>query len=62
MCDLFKPILFEDDTSTIISDKGPTNFRIKTNKLFDITNEWFATNLLMINYEKTCVSLEYTKN
>jgi hypothetical protein len=38
LCDLSKPILFADETSTIISDKGPTNFKIKTNKLFDITN------------------------
>jgi hypothetical protein len=45
-------VLFADDTSFIISDKDPTNFKIKINKLFDITNEWFATNQLTINYEK----------
>jgi hypothetical protein len=53
ICDLSKPIPFADDTSIIILDKDPTNFKIKTNKLFVITNEWFATNLLTINYEKT---------
>jgi hypothetical protein len=29
---LSKPILFADDTSIIISDKDPTNFKIKINK------------------------------
>jgi hypothetical protein len=62
ICDLSKPILFADNTSIIILDKDPTNFKIKTNKLFDITNEWFATNLLSINYEKTCFLQFQTKN
>jgi hypothetical protein len=51
---LSKPILFADDTSIIISDKDPTNFKIKINKLFDMINEWFTKNLLTLNYEKTC--------
>jgi hypothetical protein len=29
--ELSKPILFTDDTSIIISDKDPTNFKIKLN-------------------------------
>jgi hypothetical protein len=52
--EISKPILFADDTSIIISDKDPINFKIKINKVSDMTNEWFATNLLSINYEKTC--------
>jgi hypothetical protein len=39
MCDLSKPILFAHDISIILSDKDTTNFKIKTNKLFDIVNE-----------------------
>jgi hypothetical protein len=62
ICDLSKPILFADNTSIIILDKDPTNFKIKTNKIFDITNEWFATNLLIINYEKTNFLQFQTKN
>jgi hypothetical protein len=61
VCDLSKPILFVDDTSIVISDKDPAKFKIKINKLFDITNEWFATNLLTINYEKTCFSVSNKK-
>jgi hypothetical protein len=60
--ELSKPILFADDTSIIISDKDPTNLKIKINKVFDITNEWFATNLLTINYEKTYFLQFQTKN
>jgi hypothetical protein len=52
--ELSKPILFADDTSIIISNKDPTNFKIKLNKLFDTINEWFTKKLLTINYEKTC--------
>jgi hypothetical protein len=54
--------LFADDTSIIITDKDPTNFKIKINKLFDITNEWFATNELTINYEKNCLLQFETRN
>jgi hypothetical protein len=54
--------LFADDTSIIISDNDPTNFKIKINKVFDITIEWFATNMLTINYEKTCFLQFQTKN
>jgi hypothetical protein len=60
--ELSKPILFADDTGIIISDTDPTNFKIKINKVFDITNKWFATNLLTINYEKTCFLHFQTKN
>jgi hypothetical protein len=52
ICDLSKSILFAHDTSTIILDKDATNFKIKRNKLFQIINEWCATNLLTINYGK----------
>jgi hypothetical protein len=39
--DLSKPMLFADDTSILISDKDPTNFKIQINKLFNIINKWF---------------------
>jgi hypothetical protein len=40
----------------------PTNFKIKINEVFDITNEWFATNFLTINYEKPYFLQFQTKN
>jgi hypothetical protein len=55
ICDLSKPIVFADDTSIIILDKDSANFKIKTNKLFDIASEWFATYLLKINYKKKLI-------
>jgi hypothetical protein len=61
ICDLSKPILFANDTSTIILDKGATNFKIKTNKLLEIINKWFATNMLT-NYGKTCLLQFQTRN
>jgi hypothetical protein len=39
--DLSKPVLFADDTGIFISDKDPTNCKIKINKLFNIINKWF---------------------
>jgi hypothetical protein len=62
ICDLSKQIIFADDTSIIVLDKDRTNIKIKINKLFDITNDWFATNLSTINYEKTCFLQFETKN
>jgi hypothetical protein len=61
ICDLSKPILFADDTSTIILYKDATNFKIKTNKLFEIINKWLGTNMLIINYGKTCFLQFQTK-
>jgi hypothetical protein len=59
--ELSKPISFADDTSINISDNDPTNLKIKINKVFDVTNEWFATNMLSINYEKMCCLQFQTK-
>jgi hypothetical protein len=50
--DLSKPVLFADDTSILILDKDPANFRIKIDKLLKVINKWFEKNLLVINYEK----------
>jgi hypothetical protein len=62
ICDLCKPIFFADDTSIIISDKDPTNFKIKIYILFGKTNEGFATNQITINYEKNCFLQFQTKS
>jgi hypothetical protein len=51
-----------DDTSTVILDKATTYFKIKTNKLFEIIIEWFATNMVTINYGKACFLQYQTKN
>jgi hypothetical protein len=34
LSDLAKPALFADDTSILIFDKNPMNFKFKTNRLF----------------------------
>jgi hypothetical protein len=39
--DLSKPVLFADDTSILILDKDPANFKIKIDKLLEVTNKWF---------------------
>jgi predicted nuclease of restriction endonuclease-like (RecB) superfamily len=49
------------DSSTIISNEDSTNLKIKINKLFDTTDEWFAINLLLINYENPCFLQFQTK-
>jgi hypothetical protein len=50
--DLWKPVLFAYDTSVLISDKDPTDFKIRINKLMNLINKWCIKNLLVINYKK----------
>jgi hypothetical protein len=47
------PILFADDTSFIITNHDDSEFKHKVNELFNKTNKWFHSNLLMLNYDKT---------
>jgi hypothetical protein len=42
--DLSKPVLFADDTSILILDKDPANFKIKIDKLLEVINKWFEKN------------------
>jgi len=46
-------VLYTDDTSLIISNPDPINFRNDANKTLQIIQEWFGTNLISLNWEKT---------
>lgn len=43
-----KLILHPDDTGIIVTNPGPKDFKINTNKVFVDKNEWFQTNLLSL--------------
>jgi len=45
-------VLFADDTSFIISNLDPINFRNDANKALQLTQEWFGTNLISLNWGK----------
>jgi len=51
--DKSSPILFADDTSFIIANHIETEFKFKTNEIFNGKNKWFHSNMLMLNYDKT---------
>jgi len=51
--DKSSPILFADDTSFIIANRDETEFKFKTNEVFNEVNKWFHSNLLVLNYDKT---------
>jgi hypothetical protein len=42
----YKPILFADDTSTIISNSSPIDYKNNIIKIFKNINDWFKANLL----------------
>ena len=42
-----------DDTSVIITNPDPLNFRTNLNKITHDMYEWFETNLLLLNLDKT---------
>jgi hypothetical protein len=48
-----KPILFADDTSVIIANPCYINFKTSVNNMFFQLNEWFDTNFLSLNYDRT---------
>ena len=48
-----KIVLFADDTSMIINNPKPLNFEKSVNKIIQDINEWFNTNLLSLNLDKT---------
>jgi hypothetical protein len=61
-CDISILILFSDDTSVLISSKNPEELDLKLNMVLQIINNWFVSNLLSINVQKTqCVQFT-TKN
>jgi hypothetical protein len=57
-----KIILFVDDTSMIITNPSPSNFEKTVNKVIQYINDWFNTNLLSLNLDKTHFIQFVTKN
>lgn len=48
-----KLVLFADDTSVIITNPDPLNYRTNLNKITHDIKEWFETNILSLNLDKT---------
>jgi hypothetical protein len=57
-----KIVLFADDTSLIISNPDTINFRNDVNKILQHIQTWFNSNLISLNWEKTCFMHFMTKN
>ena len=57
-----KFVLFADDTSVIITNPDPHSFRISLNKITHDIHEWFETNLLSLNFDKTHYIQFMTRN
>jgi hypothetical protein len=58
---LANPILFADDTSIIISYTNPEEFKNNNNSVMTETINWFQSNLLTLNCNKTCFLQFLTK-
>ena len=50
---LANPILFADDTSIIISNANPVEFKNNINSVMTKITNWFQSNLLTLNCNKT---------
>jgi hypothetical protein len=46
-------VLFEYDTSIIVTDINKLNFEINLKQTFKDINMWFTSNLLALNFDKT---------
>jgi hypothetical protein len=57
-----KPILFADDTSIIVTNSSPTDYKNNIINLFELINDWFKANLLTLNFDKTYYIKFMTKN
>ena len=55
-------VLLADDTSVIISEPCSMNFERKWNIVFQIMKEWFNSNFLSLNFDKTYYMQFVTKN
>jgi hypothetical protein len=55
-------VLFADDTSLIITDTNTQKFNTTINQLFYNVSNWFNSNLLTLNYNKTHYVEYRTKN
>ena len=54
--------MFADDTSVIISEPCLMNFERKLIIMFQIMKEWFNSNFLSLNFNKTYYMQFITKN
>jgi hypothetical protein len=49
------------DTSIIIPDKDSLKFKAKVHTVFDKINNWFQTNFLSLNFDKTSFFTVFNK-
>jgi len=54
-------VVFADDTSMIIKNTNPLEFRNNSSEGFREINEWLQGNLLSLNYDKTYILQFLTK-
>jgi len=53
IADSSKPVLFADDTSIITTNPSPSKFKGDVSNIIDNTNDWFRSNSLSLNFDKT---------
>jgi len=51
--DIALPVLFADDTSFLIAISNSGNKNQELRLVLDITQKWFKSNILLLNYDKT---------
>jgi hypothetical protein len=47
--------LYADDTSVLVTNYDRDEYKKTLNKIFSDINEWFNSNLLYLNSDKTCI-------
>jgi len=57
-----KLVIYADDTSFVFTKPSPIEFANKINNVFANVNEWFRSNLLFLNFNKTTYVQFQTKN
>jgi len=48
-----KPVQFADDTNIITANPSPSKFKEDINNIIDGINDWFRSNSLSLNFDKT---------
>ena len=51
--DILKPVIFADDTSIIVTNHNPDDFKEDIINILDNINIWFNRNLLSLIFDKT---------
>jgi hypothetical protein len=57
-----KLVLFADDTSIIITNSSPVDYKNHITEVFENINDWFKANLLTLNFDKIYYVEFLTKN